>query len=234
MVATIKVLYEDNHVLCLAKPVNMPIMPDASGDMDLLTMAKAWLKEKYGKPGNVYLGLVHRLDRPVGGAVVFAKTSKAASRLSDAVRKQLLAKTYLAIIEGSMKQKEGTLVDYLAKDEKTNTSHVVDENHGKKCILHYAVLGERNGLSLVKIRLVTGRSHQIRVQFASRGLPLLHDQRYNKNATKGQIALHASMLSFPHPTTRQQIVVCDLPRHEGAWSLFENKLYDTAKETEHA
>ena len=217
----IKVLYEDNHVLCIEKPENVPVQEDASKDKDLLTLGKEYLKEKYNKPGNVYLGLVHRLDRPVGGAMVFAKTSKAASRLSESVRTHALKKEYLAVLNGIPEKKKGELTDYLIKDTKTNTVRVTDSAHGKKCILNYEVLEEKDGMALVHIFLKTGRSHQIRVQFASRGLPLVHDQRYNPHPGKGQIALHAYRLEFPHPTLKTPVSVCSLPPHTDPWNRFE-------------
>lgn len=217
----LNVLYEDNHVLVVEKPVNIPVMEDESHDEDLLTICKGYLKEKYQKPGNVYCGLVHRLDRPVGGVIVFAKTSKAASRLSDAVRKHELEKEYLAVLDGELKQKKGTLIDYLVKDTKKNMVTVTDEKHGKKCILHYEVLGYKDHKTLVHIHLETGRSHQIRVQFSSRGYPLVFDQRYNRHTTKGQIALYAFRLTFLHPTKKEPITISHLPPNKEPWSSFE-------------
>ncbi|MBR6957437.1 MAG: RNA pseudouridine synthase, partial [Erysipelotrichaceae bacterium] len=178
----INVIYEDNHLLVVEKPVNIPVQGDSSNDEDLLTMLKQYLKEKYAKPGEVYLGLVHRLDRPVGGIMVFARTSKAASRLSKIIAERTFAKTYLAIVEGHSIRKSDTLTDYLIKDSKTNTVSVSDEAHGKKAVLDYELLNSRNDLNLVKVNLHTGRSHQIRVQFASRNMPLWGDQGYNPKA----------------------------------------------------
>ena len=133
----INVIYEDNHLLVVEKPVNIPVQGDSSNDEDLLTMLKQYLKEKYDKPGEVYLGLVHRLDRPVGGIMVFARTSKAASRLSKIISERTFAKTYLAVVEGHDIRKSDTLIDYLIKDSKTNTVSVTDEVHGKKAVLDY-------------------------------------------------------------------------------------------------
>lgn len=216
----IHVLYEDNHLLVVEKPVNVPVQADASNDEDLLTLCKAYLKEKYNKPGNVYLGLVHRLDRPVGGVMVFAKTSKAASRLSDQVRTNAMHKTYLAVLDGIPSKKEDTLVDYLIKDTKTNTVRTTDAAHGKKSILTYELLEIKNDLSLVKIHLLTGRSHQIRVQFSSRHLPLLNDQRYHPHPAKGQIALWAYQLEFIHPVTKEAMCfTCDTPNTK-PWNDF--------------
>jgi len=167
-------------------------------------MVKKYLKEKYNKPGNVYLGLVHRLDRPVGGVVVFAKTSKAASRLSEQVRKKDLQKKYYAVIIGNI-ETEGILRDKLLKDSKSN--YVTVDEKGKESELEYKVIAKKDGMLLVDIDLITGRSHQIRVQFSSRGCPLYGDNKYNENAKAGeQIALFAYQLSLIHPTTKQEMV----------------------------
>lgn len=217
----IKVLYEDNHILCVEKPVNIPVQEDDSHDDDLLSLCKKYLKEKYNKPGNVYCGLVHRLDRPVGGVMIFAKTSKAASRLSEAVRTHQLKKEYIAILDGVPSKQSDTLIDYLEKDHKNNRVHVTDEKHGKKSILDYDVLETKDNKTLVHILLHTGRSHQIRVQFSSRNLPLLYDQRYNPHTTKGQIALFAYKLTFIHPVKKEEMSVTCLPNKKDPWNLFE-------------
>lgn len=199
------IIYEDNHLLVVDKPVNVPMQEDSSKDKDLLTMGKEYIKDKYNKPGEVYLGLVHRLDRPVGGVCVFAKTSKAASRLSKQVSDHTLAKTYLAVVEDNGLKDFGHLEDYLLKDTKTNMVKV--DPRGKLAILDYEVLKRKDNLALVKIKLKTGRSHQIRVQFSSRNHALWGDQRYNRNAKKGQqIALHAYQLELIHPTTKEKML----------------------------
>ena len=221
----INILYEDNHVLCVVKPANLPVQADNTKDEDLLTLVKQYLKEKYNKPGNVYLGLVHRLDRPVGGAMILAKTSKAASRLSESIRIRAIDKVYYAILDGVPKKQSDTLVDYLTKDTKTNMVSVTNAKVGKKSILHYQVLATKNGHTLVEIHLETGRPHQIRVQFASRNLPLVGDQRYNKNAKKVQIALWAVSLTFPHPTTKDKITIHSDPPEIWPWTEFEVKLW---------
>lgn len=195
------IIYEDNHILVVEKHPNIPVQLDDSKDTDLQTKLKNYLKEKYNKPGNVYLGIVHRLDRPVGGVMVFAKTSKAASRLSETIRKKEMQKIYHAVIIGKP-EKQATLKDKLLKNEKNNTTTV--DPKGKEAILHYQLIDTKNNLSLVKIELETGRSHQIRVQFSSRNCPLYGDQRYNKQAKVGeQIALYATSLTFTHPTTKE-------------------------------
>ena len=206
----INIIYEDNHLLVVEKPINVPVQADKSGDEDLLTMLKKYLKEKYNKPGDVYLGLVHRLDRPVGGVMVFAKTSKAASRLSKQVQKHEFKKIYMAVIEGKVSE-SSTFKDKLKKDEKTNITRVSED--GKEAELSYNLIGFVNNLSLVRISLKTGRSHQIRVQFASRKIPLYGDQKYNPNAVKDQIALFASKLEFKHPITKE-VMSFELPLPE--------------------
>lgn len=197
----INIIYEDNHLLVVEKPINIPVQEDSSKDKDLLTILKEYIKNKYNKPGNVYLGLVHRLDRPVGGIMVFAKTSKAASRLSEQIRVKSFKKIYNAVVIGNICD-SGTLVDKLLKDTKKNIVKV--DPNGKESILKYKLLKYKNGLSLVEIELLTGRSHQIRVQMSNFGHPLVGDHKYNKNAVIGhQIALFAKQIEFIHPTTKK-------------------------------
>lgn len=205
------------------KPNNIPVQEDDSKDADLLSLLKDYLKEKYNKPGNVYLGLVHRLDRPVGGVMVFAKTSKAASRLSEEVRTNRMKKVYHAVVENTFKEKEGVLKDYLLKDKKTNTTRVVskDTPDAKEAELSYKVLAQKENLALVEVTLKTGRSHQIRVQFSSRFHPLWGDQRYNRNARAGQqIALWAYQLTLIHPITKEEMTFTSSP-HNHPFDLFQ-------------
>lgn len=198
----LNVLYEDNHIIVVEKPINVPTCADSSKDIDLLTIVKMYLKEKYQKPGNVYLGLIHRLDRPVGGIMIFAKTSKAASRLNEQIKKDEFKKKYYAVVIGTIGSKEGRFEDYLLKDTKTN--QVIVDINGKYALLDYKVLNEKNDMSLVEVNLHTGRSHQIRVQFSSRNYPLFGDQKYNKKAVRNeQIALYSHYLSFKHPVTKE-------------------------------
>ena len=207
----INIIYEDNHIIVVEKPINMPVCEDSSLDLDLLTIIKSYLKDKYNKPGNVYLGLVHRLDRPVGGVMVFAKTSKAASRLSNQVSLHTFKKTYILVCEGNIDD-SGEMVDYLSKDSKTNTHYV--SNNGKLSKLKYNKLDYKDNMSLVRVELETGRSHQIRVQFSSRGYPLVGDSRYNPNSdNKTNIALFASRLEFIHPVTKENMIFeLDIPK----------------------
>lgn len=193
----IKVLYEDNHIIVVVKDYNIPVQEDSSKDDDMLTLIKKYLKEKYNKPGNVYLGLVHRLDRPVGGVMVFAKTSKAASRLSNEIRLKRVEKRYMALVHNITKEKD-VLVDKLLKDEKTNTSYVSD--NGKESILEYNLIEKRGNMSLLDINLITGRHHQIRVQLSHHGYPIYGDQKYGIDKSGIQIHLWAYKLKFKHPT----------------------------------
>ena len=215
----INIIYEDNHLLVVEKPINIPVQEDESKDLDFLTMLKKYIKKRDNKPGNVYLGLVHRLDRPVGGIMVFAKTSKCASRLSEQVRNRTLKKTYYAVVEGKVEM-EDTLKDYLLKDTKNNIVRV--DKNGKEAILDYKLIEYRNNYSLVKINLKTGRSHQIRVQFSSRGHALYGDQKYNKNAKVGeQIALFAKELELIHPTTKELMNFSIDLKDKYPWNIFK-------------
>ena len=212
----LEVLYEDNHIIVVIKPFNIPTQEDSSKDKDMLTIIKDYIKKKYNKPGNVYLGLVHRLDRPASGVMVFARTSKAASRLSDEVRNRIIKKTYLAIVHGKTKEQE-KLVDYISKDNKTNNSFI-DKTSGKESILTYTRLkyDENDDLSLIKVELETGRHHQIRLQMSNIGHPLYGDQRYGKQDKK-QLALFAYKLEFTHPVTKEQMTFKKLPE----WKMLE-------------
>ena len=206
----VNVIYEDNHLLVVEKPINIPVQEDNSKDKDMLTILKEYLKVKYNKPGNVYLGLVHRLDRPVGGVMVFAKTSKCASRLSDQIRLNKFNKIYNAVVEGTIKE-EDKLTDYLLKDTKSNIVRV--DKNGKQSVLYYRKIKTIDNLNLIEIKLETGRSHQIRVQMSHNGNPLFGDQKYNKNSKVGeQLALFAKKLEFYHPITNELLTFeIDLP-----------------------
>ncbi|MBM7600603.1 23S rRNA pseudouridine1911/1915/1917 synthase [Virgibacillus halotolerans] len=223
----IPIIYEDNHLLVVDKPANIPVQEDSSGDIDLLTLLKKDIKVRYQKPGNVFLGLVHRLDRPVGGVMVLAKTSKAASRLSDAIRRKKFGRDYLAIVRGVPDKSQGMLEHHLFKDTKKNKVHAVsaDHVHAKKAMLAYKVTNNTRQLSLLSIRLHTGRSHQIRVQLSTVGVPLYGDQKYGQpvNRPGQQIALKAHTLSFPHPTTKEIMRFESKPPKEYPWDLFEFK-----------
>lgn len=214
----LNILYEDNHIIVVIKPFNILSQSDDTKDIDMLTIIKEYIKEKYNKPGNVYLGLVHRLDRPTSGIMIFAKTSKAASRLSKEIQENKMNKKYLAIINGILTEKEGTFEDYILKKED-NSSTITNKKNGKYAKLNYKVLKENNNLSLVEIELITGRHHQIRIQFSSRGYALFGDQRYGCEDKK-QLALFAYYLSFTHPVTKEQMNFKIYPDKTGIWKYF--------------
>ena len=217
----LEVLYEDNHIIVVEKPFNVLSQGDSTGDISIIDMVKDYIKVKYNKPGNVYLGLVHRLDRPVGGIMVFARSSKAASRLTKAFSEHDIVKKYLAIVHGKMNDK-GTFVD---KIEKGNDGNSFVSDNGKEAILDYELLkyNSTNDCSLVSIVLKTGRHHQIRVQFSSRGHYLLGDQRYGVLDNK-QIALYSYYLSFIHPVSKEKLEFIKYPPIEGFWNYFKDDL----------
>lgn len=200
----INIIYEDNHLLVVEKPTNIPVQADSSNDIDMLTILKKYRKENENKKGEAFIGLVHRLDRPVSGIMVFAKTSKSSSRLSNQIRENNFHKTYYAVVEGHLPAK-GKLEDYLVKDNNKNISYVTTKEKGKYSKLEYEVIKTKNNLSLVKIKLITGRSHQIRVQFSSRNHPLVGDSKYGNNPKNINIALFAQSLTFIHPTTKEKL-----------------------------
>jgi len=215
---SLNILYEDNHIIVVVKPYNVLSQGDSTGDVSLVDIIKNYLKEKYNKPGNVYLGLVHRLDRPVSGIMVFAKTSKAAARLCKTFNEHSIVKKYLAIVHGRFLDNKGVFKDYLDKDDKGNA---IISSHGKEAILGYEVLdyNKEKDCSLVSIDLKTGRHHQIRVQFASRGHYLLGDQRYGVQDNQ-QISLFAYYLSFTHPVSKEKVEFTVYPERKGYWTLF--------------
>lgn len=218
----IKILYEDNHVIVCIKPAGVLSQSDGSGAPDMLTILKRYIKEKYGKPGEVYLGLVHRLDRPVSGVMVFARTSKAASRLSEQIRTRKVEKLYRCVVNGVL-EGSGRLENYISKDEDRNIVTVSDsEKPGYKAsYLDYRAIATKDGLTLTEIRLGTGRSHQIRAQMAHNGYPLVGDQKYGlKDNRCKDIALESFKLSFEHPVKRE-FITFEAPIPEGfPWNLF--------------
>lgn len=224
----ITILYEDNHLLVVLKPQNMPTQGDSSGDIDLLTSLKKYLVEKYNKPGDAYLGLVHRLDRPTGGVMVFAKTSKAASRISSQIRDtdSEFEKTYLAVVSGKP-SREGKIEHYLAKDEKANMVTVVPSSleGAKKAEADIKVLDEQSGMSLVSVNLITGRSHQARVQLKALSSPIAGDVKYagDKLIKCPHLALWAYKLVFNHPVTGEKLKFLALPPAEFPWTVFDTE-----------
>jgi len=221
----VPILYEDNHLLVVEKPANILSQADRTGDPDMLSLLKEDLKRRYNKPGNVYLGLVHRLDRPVGGIMVFAKTSKAAARLSRQIADGSFEKIYLAVLSGILPQTSGQLVHFLRKDSSRNmiTATYNEVPGSKKAVLDYQVLGYSGNRTLVRVDLKTGRPHQIRVQFAAEGYPLVGDRRYGIRPTQQMpIGLWAHQIGFNHPTLRDWLVFSlDPPKTKPAWDGFD-------------
>lgn len=216
----LNILYEDNQIIVVEKKPNVLSQSDITGDLDLLTMVKSYVKEKYNKPGNVYIGLVHRLDRPVGGVMVFARTSKAAKRLNEQIKNHEFNKTYVAVLDGILKKEKDELVNYLYKDSKTGKSKVVDKDFtgGKLSKLNYEVMGYYENKTIVKINLITGRHHQIRLQFKHLGYPLYGDQLYGKKNNE-QIRLYAYKLEFNHPVSKEKLTFKLLPK----WKELEDE-----------
>lgn len=221
------ILYEDNHIIVVLKPQNIPSCEDESMDKDLLTMVKEYIKVKYDKPGNVFLGLVHRLDRPTGGIMVFAKNSKSAARLSEQMKNGDFDKKYLTVLVGEPRDEEGRLVNYLKKNPANNIVYVVPSptTETKRAELRYEVLEKKDGLSLTKVVLLTGRSHQIRVQLSHLGYPVYGDKKYGgENAKKGNLALWAYELSFTHPVTKERLLFrVEPPKDVAPWDKFNTE-----------
>ncbi len=208
---TLKVIYEDNHLIVVIKPAGLATQGDETGDVCLMDVVKDYLKEKYNKPGKVFLGLLHRLDRPVSGIVILAKTSKGASRLSEQIRNHEMKKEYSALVTGKLKNKKGTLINFLKHNEKNNKAEIFDREvaGSQRAELDYEVVKEIKGNTLVKINLKTGRHHQIRVQFAHLGHPLIGDIKYGaeKPLSDKSIALFADKLTFKTATGDKEMVL---------------------------
>lgn len=219
---SVDLLYEDNHCLVVNKPAGWLTMGDATGDRTLLDICKEDVARRYHKPGAVFLGVVHRLDRPVSGVILFARTSKGASRLSEQFREHRIEKVYWAAVTGKVPDKAGVLEQELVKDRQTNQVRVVPAATAasQSCRLAYRKLGEQGSVTVVEIRPETGRSHQIRVQLASQGWSIIGDRKYGNSTSfvTGQIALHARSLTFEHPVKKEPITVtCPPPPTWKAW-----------------
>ena len=203
------VVYEDNHIIVVNKTSSEIVQGDKTGDTPLSEMVKQYLKEKYNKPGNVFIGVTHRLDRPVSGLVVFAKTSKALPRLNEMFRNGEVKKTYWAIVKECPKETEGELVHYLVRNEKQNKSYAYDKEvkNSKKAVLHYKLIGHSQNYYLLEVDLKTGRHHQIRCQLAKMGCPIKGDLKYGspRSNPDGSICLHARTVQFVHPVSKEMI-----------------------------
>lgn len=223
-----RIIYEDNHIIVVIKPQNISVQADSSKDVDMLTIIKDYIKQRDKKLGNVFLGLVHRLDRPTGGVMVFAKTSKAASRLSVQLRNKQLRKKYFCVVNGRPQLVENRLVTYLKKDEKTNTVKIAPqlEEGSKEAVLEYKVLETKNKLSLIDVNLITGRSHQIRVQMSGQlNTPIYGDFKYGDKLHGGDLALWSYELTFIHPTTKENIKFKVAPDYNNpAFKIFEKTI----------
>lgn len=222
-----EIVYEDNHLLILSKPANMLTQSDSTGDESLHEWGKAYIKDKYQKPGEVYLGLVHRLDRPVGGLVAFARTSKAASRLSEQLRSHHMEREYLAVVQGADLPDEASLTDWLLKDEASG--NVMPVRAGTKgaqeAKLLYYVLARRpqEDTALVHVQLETGRKHQIRVQLSNSGHPIVHDMRYGQGVRGESIALWGAVLRMTHPTQKTPLCFISMPK-AGAYTAYQGEI----------
>lgn len=224
----LKIVFEDNHILVAIKPADIPVQEDASGDPDMLTMLKEYLVEKYNKPGDAYLGLVHRLDRPTGGVMVFAKTSKAAARLCEAIRNGEVEKRYLTIVEGAPRYKADKLTCYLKKFPDSNIVQIVPalSEGAKYAELDYKVLCTKPNVSLLLVNLITGRGHQIRVQMSGMGTPIVGDRKYGSNEKNNYpLCLWATELRFRHPVSGKEMVFRVYPPEIAPWTAFDMDAY---------
>ena len=219
------VVYEDNHIVVVNKTSSEIVQGDKTGDTPLSEMVKQYLKEKYNKPGNVFIGVTHRLDRPVSGLVVFAKTSKALPRLNEMFRNGEVKKTYWAIVKECPKETEGELVHYLVRNEKQNKSYAYDKEvkNSKKAVLHYKLIGHSQNYYLLEVDLKTGRHHQIRCQLAKMGCPIKGDLKYGfpRSNPDGSICLHARTVQFVHPVSKEMIRLTAPVPEGNLWNGFE-------------
>ncbi len=225
----LEVLYEDNQIVVVIKPQNVPTMADESKDEDMLSLVKAYIKEKYNKEGEAFIGLVHRLDRPTGGIMVFARNSKSAKRLSDQFQTHSVEKTYYAVVNGVVKTRWAQLTNYVKKDEKENIVKIVPmaENGAKKAELVYNYLEDNGKESLLEVKILTGRSHQIRLQLSNIGHSLVGDVKYGKEKGRtSNLGLWAGKLAFDHPTTKQRMVFIACPdTNVSPWNKFRMEKY---------
>lgn len=222
----IQILHEDNHILAVLKPAGLLTQGDKTGDATALDAAKEYIRSTSHRPGNVFLGLVHRIDRPVSGVLVFARTSKAASRLARSFHDRKVEKTYLAIVIGSMEEKEGELEGFVERTHLRSRLAAAPSGRAKEAILSYRVLAEIDGLSLVEASPRTGRHHQIRLQLSAAGYPIVGDLKYRapRPLPDHSIALHAARLSFPHPVRDEILTISAPPPERDPWTRFHDAI----------
>jgi len=221
------ILYEDNHIIAVNKTSSEIVQGDKTGDTPISEELKSYIKEKYHKPGEVFLGVAHRLDRPVSGVVLFARTSKALTRLNEMFRNQEIEKTYWAIVQNRPKEPEGRLIHYLVRNEKQNKSYAYDTEkpNAQKAVLTYKLLADSERYHLLEVHLETGRHHQIRCQLAAIGCPIKGDLKYGapRSNPGGGISLHARQIKFIHPVTKQPVeIIAPVPENDPLWSAFTN------------
>ncbi|WP_439130740.1 RluA family pseudouridine synthase [Polaribacter sp.] len=218
----LQVLFEDNHIIIVNKRSGDITQGDKTGDKPLSDVVKAYIKEKYNKPGNVYLGVVHRLDRPTSGIIIFAKTSKALERLNKMLRDKNINKTYWAVVKDTPKKEKDTLINYLKKNPKNNKSSVYQKeiSGSKRAVLHYQVIQKLDNYTLLEVDLETGRHHQIRAQLSAIGLPIKGDLKYgfNRSNKDGSIHLHARKIAFIHPVSKENILVTAPTPNDVIWN----------------
>ena len=219
----LKIIYEDNHLIAAEKYPGILSQADGKDPTDMLSEVKAYIKDKYSKPGDVYLGLLHRLDKPVGGVMVFARTTKSAARLNEQMKKKEIVKEYYAVVNGSPAEEKGTLEGYISKDQETNISSMCEEDgeRARYASLSYETVAEIEGYSLLRVRLLTGRSHQIRVQLAAMGNPIVGDRKYGFDESHHTVALWAYMINLLHPVKKERMRFVSLPEKAGIWNKFE-------------
>ena len=219
-----EILFEDNHILIVNKRSSDIVQGDKTGDLPLSELMKQYLKDKYNKPGNVFLGVVHRLDRPASGIVIFARTSKALTRLNELFKQREIHKTYWAVVKNLPEQTEGNLINYLKKNEKLNKSFVcnMNENGALRAELNYKVIAHSTTYHLLEVELITGRHHQIRVQLSTIGSPIKGDLKYKapRPNLDGSIHLHARKIEFKHPVTLENITIIAPPPNDPVWNSF--------------
>lgn len=224
----LEVLYEDNHIIAINKKPSQIVQVDKTGDISLEILVKRYIAEKYNKPGEAFLGVIHRIDRPVSGVVVFARTSKALTRLNEMVKSREIQKTYWAIVKNKPKQTEGRLENYLVRNEAKNKTTITGKGnpHAQQALLDYKLISQSDNYYLLEIQLITGRHHQIRAQLAGMGCPIKGDLKYGSERSNpdASICLHARSVTFVHPVKNEEITIVAQPPQDSLWQYFSKQL----------